>query len=84
MSGITLREYIALGIFIIAIIGLVIRVAHVLNKKVSYESLDRCKREVMDSFTSKDVCAVLHGNLKEDITEIKKDVKELLRKANGR
>jgi len=78
MTGITLREYLALGVFIVAIIGLVIRVAHVLNKKVSYESLDRCRKEVMDAFVSRDVCDVLHTSIKEDITEIKKDVKELL------
>ena len=80
----TFHEYIAFGIFIVAIIGLVTRVSFVLNKKVSYESLDRCKKEVMDSFQSKDVCGVLHNSIKEDITEIKKDVKELLKKANGK
>ena len=79
----TFQEYIAFGILITAIIGLVTRVSFVLNKKVSYESLDRCKKEVMDTFMSKDVCGVLHANLKEDITEIKKDVKELLRR-NGK
>ncbi len=79
-----LTEYIAMGIFVIAIIGLVVRISHVLNKKVSYESLDRCRNEVMNAFVSKDVCSVLHGNLKDDIVEIKKDVKELLRKANGK
>jgi len=81
---ISLNEYIALGVFIVAIIGLVIRVSHVLNRKVSYESLDRCRKEVMDNFVSRDVCTVLHGNIREDIIEIKQDVKELLRKSNGR
>jgi len=78
MIGITLREYIALGIFIVAIIGLVVRVSHVLNKKVSYESLDRCRKEVTDSFVSKDVFILSYNTVKEDIVEIKKDVKELL------
>lgn len=79
----TIGEYTALGVLIVAIIGIVIRISHVLNKKVSYDSLDRCRRDVLQSFVSKDVCQVLHTSIKEDITEIKGDVKELLKKANG-
>ena len=78
-----LNEYVGMGIFIIAIIGIVWRISHILNRKVSYESLDRCKKEVMEAFVSKDVCAVMHGNLRDDVVEIKADVKQLLRKANG-
>ena len=81
--NIGVTEYTALGVFIVAIIGLVIRVSHVLNRKVSYEALDRCRKEVTDSFVSKDVCNVLHSHIKADVTEIKLDVKELLKKANG-
>jgi hypothetical protein len=79
----TFNEYTAFGVLIIAVIGITLRVGFSLNRKVSYESLDRCKKEVMDSFVSRDVCDVLHSSIKEDIIEIKKDVKELLRKANG-
>ena len=80
----SLNEYIGMGIFVVAIIGLVIRISHVLNKKVSYESLDRCKKDVTDTFVSKDVFSITVNTFKEDITEIKKDVKQLLRKANGK
>ena len=76
------QEYIAFGIFIVAIIGLVTRVSFVLNKKVSYESLDRCKQELLDMFVHKDVFQITVSGIKEDVGEIKKDVKELLRKAN--
>ena len=79
----TFQEYIAFGILIVAIIGLVTRVSFVLNKKVSYESLDRCKQELLDMFVHKDVFQVTVSGIKEDVGEIKKDVKELLRKANG-
>ena len=82
----TLQEYTSFGVLIIAVIGITLRVGFVLNKKVSYEALDRCKREVMDAsvnFVSKDVCSILHNAIKDDIIEIKKDVKELLKKANA-
>jgi len=79
----TIAEYTAMGVLIVAVIGLAWRVSHVLNQKVSYQSLDRCRKEVTDTFVSSDVCTVLHNNMKEDITEIKADVKSLLRKANG-
>jgi len=79
----TIAEYTAIGILIVAVIGLAWRVSHVLHRKVSYDSLDRCRKEVTDTFVSGDVCRVMHNNIKEDITEIKADVKSLLRKANG-
>ena len=84
---VSFQEYAAFGVLIVAIIGITLRVGFALNKKVSYESLDRCKKEVMDAsvnFVSKDVCNILHNAIKEDIIEIKKDVKELLKKANGK
>jgi len=79
----SIEVYTALGVLIVAIIGLTLRVGFVLNKKVSYESLDRCKKEVMEAFVSKDVCTIMHNTIKEDIVEIKKDVKELLKRRNG-
>lgn len=71
-------EYIALGGFFITMLGVVWRISHVLNRKVSYDSLDRCKREVQDNFVSKDVFILSHNTMKEDIVEIKSDVKKLL------
>jgi Tfp pilus assembly protein PilO len=80
----SITEYTALGLFIVAIIGIVWRISYVLNRKVSYESLDRCKKEVSDNFVSKDIFSLSITTVREDITEIKADVKQLLRKANGR
>jgi hypothetical protein len=80
----TITEYTALGVFIIAIIGIVWRMSYVVSHKVSYESLDRCKREVSDNFVSKDVFSLSVKVMREDITEMKQDVKELLRKSNGK
>ena len=76
-------DYTAFGALIVAVIGLTVRVSFVLNKKVSYDSLDRCKREVTENFVSKDVFLISHNTMKEDIVEIKKDVKELLKRRNG-
>ena len=73
-------EYTAIGSLTVVILGIVWRISHVLNRKVSYESLDRCKREVSDNFVSKDVFIMSHNTMKEDITEIKGDVKKLLQK----
>ena len=79
----SVTEYTAMGVFIIAVIGIVWRISFILNRKVSYESLDRCKREVQETFVTKDVFSMAHDTMKEDIVEIKCDVKQLLRKANG-
>ena len=79
----SIADYTAFGVLIVAIIGITLRVGFVLNKKVSYESLDRCKHELLDMFVHKDVFQITVSGIKEDVSEIKKDVKELLRKANG-
>ena len=73
-----LPEYIALAGFFLTMLGIVWRISHILNTKVSYESLDRCKKEVSDNFVSKDVFIMSHNTMKDDIVEIKKDVKALL------
>ena len=83
---VSIADYTAFGVLIIAVIGITLRVGYVLNKKVSYDALDRCKKDVMSAATSyvtKDVCSILHSTIKEDITEIKKDVKELLKRNGG-
>jgi hypothetical protein len=54
------------------------------NKKVSYDSLDRCKKDVTENFVSKDIFTLTINTFKEDMVEMKKDVKELLKKANGK
>ena len=79
----TVEMYVGFGVLIVAIITLVTKVSFVLTKKVSYESLDRCKKEITDMFVHKDVFQITVSGIKDDVSEIKKDVKELLRKANG-
>ena len=71
-------EYIAIGSLFLTVLGVVWRISHILNRKVSYESLDRCKKEVQDNFVSKDLFIMAHSTMKDDIIEIKKDVKTLL------
>lgn len=50
------------------------------SKKVGrvYERMDECKKDFEIKYTSKDVCSVLHKTIKDDVAEIKLDVKELL------
>lgn len=77
-------EWIAFGTLCITIIVYILRVSYVLTRKVSYESLDRCKKEIADSYVRKEVYQISHDQIKADINEIKIDVKSLLRKANGK
>jgi Tfp pilus assembly protein PilO len=80
MTSHHIGEYIAIGTFFVTMLGVVWRISHILNKKVSYESLDRCKKEVQDNFVSKDVFILSYNTMREDIVEIKQDVKKLLQK----
>ena len=75
-----LIEYISLAGIFLTVLGIVWRISHILNRKVSYESLDRCKKEVQDTYVTKDVFLMAHGTMKDDIVEIKTDVKKLLAK----
>jgi len=47
-----------------------------------YERLDEVKKEMDEKKVSKDICMVLHKQLGDDITDIKADLKLLLKK-NG-
>jgi hypothetical protein len=76
-------EWIAFGALCLTIIVYILRVGYLLNKKVSYESFDRFKKEVMENCVHKEVFQLSHDQIKTDISEIKVDVKSLLRKANG-
>jgi hypothetical protein len=80
----SIGEYIALGVFGVSLLGVVWRLSHIVNKKVSYDSLDRCKKDVTENFVSKDIFTLTINTFKEDMVEMKKDVKELLKKANGK
>jgi hypothetical protein len=80
----SIGEYTALGAFAFTVVGIVWRMSYLINQKVSYTALDRCKADLAENYRTKDVCNVLYSGMKEDIIEIKKDVKELLKKANGK
>lgn len=45
-----------------------------------YERVDEVKKCLKQEFTSKDVCEILHKQLGQDVSEIKADIKLLLRK----
>ena len=63
----SLNEYIAMGFFIVAIIGLVVRISHILNKKVSYENmLETIRKEYI----------LLHNHLLSKIPELQNLLKE--------
>lgn len=54
------------------------------DKKIarSYERLDETKNYQDATFTRKDICGVLHQQISADLTEIKTDVKLLLKNGN--
>ena len=54
------------------------------EKKIgrNYERLDEVKADADNNYTRKDVCKILHQQISSDLTEIKTDIKLLLRK-NG-
>ena len=49
-----------------------------------YRRFDEYKDHLERTHTRKEVCDVKHEQIATDLTEIKKDVKELLKKANGK
>ena len=49
-----------------------------------YKRFDVFKKNVEATHVRKEVCAIMHEQLSADMQEVKKDVKELLKLANGR
>lgn len=49
-----------------------------------YRRFDEYKEHLENTHTRKEVCDVKHEQITHDLAEIKKDVKELLKKANGK
>ena len=45
-----------------------------------YERFDEYKNHFEEKYTSKDICQVLHKQIKDDVAEIKADVKQLLQR----
>jgi hypothetical protein len=54
------------------------------HKRVSrvYQRLDETKSAHDDKYVSKEVCGILHKEIKDDVKEIKVDIKKILHK-NG-
>lgn len=80
----TVEAYAAIGVLLVTVIGLVWRISYMLNRKVSYESFDRFKKEVTENYVHKEVFDLTYSQVKLDIAEIKGDVKQLLKKANSK
>ena len=70
--------------FSIATFKYVVGIKDYTEKKIgrNYDRMDEIKDELEDSYTRKDVCAILHTQVTQALIEIKSDLKLLLRK-NG-
>jgi len=82
-------EGLVLGGGMLGLVGFAIKTYVDMNRKASgmYKRLDVYRDEMYGRFTTKEVCEIMHRQLKEDILEIKADVKSLLHKngiQNGR
>lgn len=77
-------EYIAISSLGLAMIGLVYKIYRDdgTKRKRIYERLDEVKKATEEKFVSKEVCGIHTEQIKSDVSEIKMDVKSLLRK-NG-
>lgn len=80
----SIGEIVAVATFVVLGGGVIWRTSYMLNRKVSYESFDRLKREITDNYVHKEVFELTYDQVKSDISEIKTDIKQLLKKANGK
>ena len=76
-------EYISSG-GVVALVGLMWKLVKDSDGKVSriYSRLDEIKKDNDEKFTRKDMCQLLHKQISDDLTEIKTDIKLMLRR-NG-
>jgi histidinol dehydrogenase len=74
---------------VLAVWGIVWKMTESIKKEgndarsVLYRRFDEHKEHVDKNFVSDKICALINKQMKEDLTEIKADVKSLLKKANG-
>ena len=56
------------------------------DKKVArmFQRFDEYKEHLEVTHVRREVCDIMHEQLRTDVTEIKKDVKDLLKLANGK
>lgn len=87
----SLTEWVVSG-GLLAILGFTIKLNGDISKARSesqdkvervYERFDEYKESFENKHVSKDICQVLHKQIKDDVAEIKADVKTLIRKSNG-
>lgn len=80
----TAPEISSISVIFLSLIGVMVTLEASSSKKRkgTYRRLDEVKKDFEGKHVSKEVCGILHGQLKGDILEIKSDVKLLLRK-NG-
>ena len=85
MQNISIMEWIIGGGGLLALFIMVFKNNSDVNTKVSrvYQRLDEYKSHFEDKHVSKDICQILHKQIKDDVAEIKADVKTLIRKSNG-
>ena len=76
----TVEAWCAVGALVIAVVGFVWRVSYMMNRKVSYESFDRFKKDVCTNYVHKEIFELTYDQMKMDIAEIKLDIKKLLAK----
>ena len=71
---------------IVIVIGVVITMATECRKQINrvYQRFDEYKEHLEKTHVSKEVHDIKYDQLKSDINEIKTDVKQLLKKANGK
>jgi len=87
-------EGIATGAFVVTTLGLFLRITNneIDKRKRIYERIDEIKKDNETKLQSKEICTIVHTELKDDIKDIKKktecipDIKaglDLLLKKNG-
>ena len=70
---------------IMVVIGVVITMATECKKQIGtvYRRFDEYKDHIEKTHVSKEVCGILHHQICDDINEIKRDVKELLKRGKN-
>lgn len=78
---ISLTDFVVSG-GLLGVLTFVWKAANEQNKKISriYQRFDEYKEHFETKYVARDMCAILHKQIKDDIAEIKIDVKELLKR----
>ena len=66
--------------------GITWKMSDAMDKKMGrmYQRFDEYKEHLEGTHVRREVCNIMHEQLRNDVTEIKKDVKDLLKLANGK